>query len=323
MEKFKNITHYHNFQSKNLNFIEEFFTQFVIDFLTEIPENLEKKFFFEILDIGNMEVSKSFKIDNNKWAGVTVEISLRYIASIKPLDFCDFCRVRVIVLKQNWWEITDDEDDVSFRFGDFPTDLLPDKIIAMFEPVFSMPEKFEKLASLYKYKSALRSAFNYVEDRNQLWEMIENTETKIKELKSITSNFPIEEYFQLLKEKDSKSISEKEYEEALVVVNGFLSQIQGENISKEYAQNMQKHSALMGIKKSDLLIDVASVRLLNILSINSQHLNIEVRQLTKVEELTKISLAKFKTCRNTGFKTLWELKAIAYYSGIKLQEDEN
>jgi hypothetical protein len=86
---------------------------------------------------------------------------------------------------------------------------------------------------------------------------------------------------------------------------------------------MQKHSALMGIKKSDLLIDVASVRLLNILSINSQHLNIEVRQLTKVEELTKISLAKFKTCRNTGFKTLWELKAIAYYSGIKLQEDEN
>lgn len=153
--------------------------------------------------------------------------------------------------------------------------------------------------------------------------MIENTETKIKELKSITSNFPIEEYFQLLKEKDSKSISEKEYEEALVVVNGFLSQIQGENISKEYAQNMQKHSALMGIKKSDLLIDVASVRLLNILSINSQHLNIEVRQLTKVEELTKISLAKFKTCRNTGFKTLWELKAIAYYSGIKLQEDEN
>jgi hypothetical protein len=50
MEKFKNITHYHNFQSKNLNFIEEFFTQFVIDFLTEIPENLEKKFFFEILD---------------------------------------------------------------------------------------------------------------------------------------------------------------------------------------------------------------------------------------------------------------------------------
>jgi hypothetical protein len=67
MEKFKNITHYHNFQSKNLNFIEEFFTQFVIDFLTEIPENMEKKFFFEILDIGNMEVSKSFKIDNNKW----------------------------------------------------------------------------------------------------------------------------------------------------------------------------------------------------------------------------------------------------------------
>jgi hypothetical protein len=79
---------------------------------------------------------------------------------------------------------------------------------------------------------------------------------------------------------------------------------------------MQKHSALMGIKKSDLLIDVASVRLLNILSIYSPHFNIEVRQLTKVEELSKISLTKFKSCRSSGFKTLWELKAIAYYSGI-------
>lgn len=121
----------------------------------------------------------------------------------------------------------------------------------------------------------------------------------------------------------NKKITKKEYEDALIVVENYLNQIQGETYSNEAKDNLKKHSALMGIKKTDLLIDVASVRLLNLLRFNEQYLNIEIEKNTQVEELTKISLAKFKTCRNTGFKTLWELKAIAYYSGIKLQEDEN
>ena len=121
----------------------------------------------------------------------------------------------------------------------------------------------------------------------------------------------------------NKKITKKEYEDALIVVENYLNQIQGETYSNEAKDNLKKHAALMGIKKTDLLIDVASVRLLNLLRFNEQYLNIEIEKNTQVEELTKISLAKFKTCRNTGFKTLWELKAIAYYSGIKLQEDEN
>lgn len=194
MEKFKNITHYHNFLSEKLNSIEEFFTQFLIDFLNEIPEDENIRLKFEVFDSGYMDVSQSFEINNSKWEGVEVEITLRYIDAIESSSFLDFCNIRIIILKQNWWEITDNEDNIHYKFGDFPTDLLPTKIISMFEPAFSMPAEFEKLSSLHKYLDALRNAKDFVEDKTEIWKMMSEAESKIIELKAITKNYPIEKY---------------------------------------------------------------------------------------------------------------------------------
>ena len=65
----------------------------------------------------------------------------------------------------------------------------------------------------------------------------------------------------------NKKITKKEYEDALIVVENYLNQIQGETYSNEAKDNLKKHAALMGISKNSILIDVGSVRLLNILKI--------------------------------------------------------
>lgn len=116
-----------------------------------------------------------------------------------------------------------------------------------------------------------------------------------------------------------KKITKKEYEDALIVVENYLNQIQGETYSNEAKDNLKKHAALMGISKNSILIDVGSVRLLNILKINEEYHNVKINHLTKIEELSKISLTKFKSFRSVGRTVLWELKAICYYSQIKLR----
>ena len=66
----------------------------------------------------------------------------------------------------------------------------------------------------------------------------------------------------------NKKITKKEYEDALIIVENYLNQIQGENLCNEAKTNLKKHAALMGISKNSILINVGSVRLLNILKIN-------------------------------------------------------
>ena len=94
-------------------------------------------------------------------------------------------------------EMLSEDYIVRYIFGDFPTELIPTNIISKFEPVFSLPSEFEKIANLYKYIATLNTATKYVKDKKKLWDMISDSESKIKELKKITNNFPIEEYLKL------------------------------------------------------------------------------------------------------------------------------
>lgn len=114
-------------------------------------------------------------------------------------------------------------------------------------------------------------------------------------------------------------ITKKEYEEALAIVESYLYQVQGESLSNEAKDNLKKHAAFMGVRKDNILIEFGSVRLLNILKRNESYHGIKINNLTKIEELSKLSLTKFKSFRSVGKTVLWELKAICYYSEVKLK----
>lgn len=211
MNKFKNTTKYLNFLSDKLNSTEEFFTQMVVDFLNDVPNNYDEivgrdlnSLRFKIEDNHHFSAEKSFELDNEKWDGVTVEIRLRYFNEVDADSFCEWCDVRIWMLKQSWWDLTFFEDKASYQFGDFPTYLLPDKIIKMFEPVFSMPAHFERIVSLTEYINVLKYEADLEEENTTILELIAAAESKLMNLNRITNNFPIERYLEKTNQNNLK-----------------------------------------------------------------------------------------------------------------------
>lgn len=60
-------------------------------------------------------------------------------------------------------------------------------------------------------------------------------------------------------------ITKEQYQKAIEVVENYLSQIQEERLDEDTMYWYKYHSKLLGITEDDLLINIASVRLLNIL----------------------------------------------------------
>lgn len=114
-------------------------------------------------------------------------------------------------------------------------------------------------------------------------------------------------------------ITKEQYQKAIEVVENYLSQIQEERLDEDTMYWYKYHSKLLGITEDDLLINIASVRLLNILKKNREHLNIDLKPSTSIKELSKISFMQLKSCKNCGPNTLWELRAICYYAQIRLK----
>lgn len=114
-------------------------------------------------------------------------------------------------------------------------------------------------------------------------------------------------------------ITKEQYQKALEVVENYLSQIQEERLDEDAMYWYKYHSKLLGITQDDLLINIASVRLLNILKQNRKLLNIDLEPLTSIKELSKISFMQLKRCKKCGLNTLWELKAICYYARVRMK----
>ncbi len=114
-------------------------------------------------------------------------------------------------------------------------------------------------------------------------------------------------------------ITEEQYKMALEVVENYLSQVREDPLDEEAKLWFKDYSKLIGITKDDLLFNIASVRLLNVLKINREYLNIDIEHSTPIKELSKVSLKLLNSCKRCGTKTLWELKAICYYAQVKLK----
>lgn len=111
-------------------------------------------------------------------------------------------------------------------------------------------------------------------------------------------------------------LKRNEINEIPVVENKSFEQLDEE--SRAWFQDFKKFNV---IKKQDNIFDIASVRLLNLLTANRDHLEINIvkRNYLPISELSKMSLTRFSKIRKAGQKTVWELKAICYYAQINLK----
>ena len=105
----------------------------------------------------------------------------------------------------------------------------------------------------------------------------------------------------------NKKITKKEYEDALIVVENYLNQIQGETYSNEAKDNLKKHAALMGISKNSILIDVGSVRLLNILKINEHTISLKPKAYELGEIIHSILEDYYKDFTEHNFEKIEDL----------------
>lgn len=101
----------------------------------------------------------------------------------------------------------------------------------------------------------------------------------------------------------------------------FIENKSFEHLDEESSNWFQWFKKFDSIKKQDNVYDIASVRLLNLLTAHRDHLelNIVKKHYLPINELSKISLKRFTNCRNVGQKTVWELKAICYYAQVNLK----
>ena len=112
---------------------------------------------------------------------------------------------------------------------------------------------------------------------------------------------------------ESNKISRQEYLNAIEIINKYKT---FEAQQKGYEINV--NSKFSHVTKDTLLLDVASVRILNILKCYEEVTGIKMSKSTKVGDLSKISLRKFRGFRGVGRKTINELKELCFYADIPL-----
>lgn len=122
-------------------------------------------------------------------------------------------------------------------------------------------------------------------------------------------------------------VTRKQFQNALKIINKYEIQTnkQIRNLTIDKAIITKAKLTLPPLSKLNIntkLIDIKnSVRLLNILDINSEKLNLPrpFNEL-KIQSLNEMSKLKFFQCRNSGLKTLSELEEICVYAGISLKD---
>ena len=114
-------------------------------------------------------------------------------------------------------------------------------------------------------------------------------------------------------------ITNDEFNKALKIVNEYKTQV--ETHLKEVSKQVKSIDEFADVNAETKLFDTnCSVRLLNIIRANQNHLGLEINYFyITIGELSKISIVKFLQCRGAGKSLLQELKKLCLYAGVSLK----
>ncbi len=191
MKEFINITEYNNFRSEGFNKVEEFFTRQIIEFLEDLPKDkVGSTSIKSIKENNEIQICKVFSVEEGKWEGVEVEVTLRYIESIDNKYFSNYCFVSIRASKNDWEDSYGEyEDNIVYHFSNFPTQIIPKNIIEIFEPIYLMPEYISRIDKLERLISDLEKVKDK-SNNDKLNNFIDGLKLDLEEFRKSTRYFP-------------------------------------------------------------------------------------------------------------------------------------